>query len=309
MLRLRSVGLGRTLRILSGNLLNGSAEIGPFLEQVEELRVDVLALQEVCPRSADAMVDTLSEALPYGEIDPDHDCVGMALMARHPGVVRRIPMTWGFGQVIEIEVGAGQGAGNARAVSGGGAGAGVSGAVSAARVDRAAGAGRTVEITNLHIAAPHMFVPAPGLYLRWRQWQELRGHLGESGAEVDAPAPARSTSVDSLVDSPADSANKSAPVSDEFAAPPPARVLVGDFNSTPYWPLYSRMASQFTDAAVAAAKRTGRSLRPTWGPWPGSPKLFRIDHGFVRGVEVEDFQVFEIAGSDHSALVIDLLLS
>jgi endonuclease/exonuclease/phosphatase family metal-dependent hydrolase len=57
----RGADVGRTLRIFSGNLLNGRAEMGPLLEQVEELRVDVLALQEVRPHSADAMADTLSE--------------------------------------------------------------------------------------------------------------------------------------------------------------------------------------------------------------------------------------------------------
>ena len=88
----------------------------------------------------------------------------------------------------------------------------------------------------------------------------------------------------------------------------PARVLVGDFNATPYWPWYRRMQSQFTDAAVTVAIKTGEPLKPTWGLWPGSAKVLRIDHGFLRGVDVEGFEVLEVLGSDHCALVMDLIL-
>jgi endonuclease/exonuclease/phosphatase (EEP) superfamily protein YafD len=90
------------------------------------------------------------------------------------------------------------------------------------------------------------------------------------------------------------------------STPRERRVLVGDFNATPWWPAYKRIASHLTDAAVEVAQVRGRSLRRTWGPWPGSPRCLRIDHAFVRGVRPADFQVVPIDGSDHDAIVIDL---
>jgi endonuclease/exonuclease/phosphatase family metal-dependent hydrolase len=90
------------------------------------------------------------------------------------------------------------------------------------------------------------------------------------------------------------------------ASPHRRRVLVGDLNSTPIWPLYRRLAARMHDAAVLAARRHGRSVEPTWGPWAGAPRLLRIDHALVHGVGVEDFRVVPIPGGDHSAIVVDL---
>lgn len=130
-----------------------------------------------------------------------------------------------------------------------------------------------VEIMNLHVAAPHMLSPLPGPVLRWHQGREFDAFLARA---------------------------------DQGTQPAPARLMVGDFNSTPGWPWYRRMASRFSDAAVEFAAKSGASTEPTWGPLPSGPKVLRIDHGFTRGLEVEGFEVLEIAGSDHSALVIDL---
>jgi endonuclease/exonuclease/phosphatase (EEP) superfamily protein YafD len=88
-----------------------------------------------------------------------------------------------------------------------------------------------------------------------------------------------------------------------------ARVMVGDFNSTPAWPLYQEIASQMGDAAVMAAKARGRKPLRTWGPTDRAPRLLRIDHGFVDGIAVEEFQVVPIPGADHNAIVLDLALS
>lgn len=60
---------------------------------------------------------------------------------------------------------------------------------------------------------------------------------------------------------------------------PEARVLVGDLNSSPAWPLYRRLNRMAIDAAAAAG-----TTRRCWGPWPGSPRLLRIDHAFVQGL-------------------------
>ena len=84
------------------------------------------------------------------------------------------------------------------------------------------------------------------------------------------------------------------------------RVVVGDFNSTPLWPLYRRMRGLMEDAAVVVARREGARPRRTWGPRPWAPRVLRIDHGFVSGVAPEGFQVVRIPGSDHSAVVLDV---
>lgn len=78
-------------------------------------------------------------------------------------------------------------------------------------------------------------------------------------------------------------------------------VLVGDFNSTPAWPAYRRLAESIEDgvAAIGAHRRT-------WGPWSWFPRVLRIDHAFVRGARVVSARQVRIAGMDHSALVVDV---
>lgn len=82
---------------------------------------------------------------------------------------------------------------------------------------------------------------------------------------------------------------------------PQSRVLVGDLNSSPAWPVYRRLAALATDAAVVAG-----AARRTWGPRPASPRMLRIDHAFVRGVKVIDAQLINVAGSDHRGLLVEL---
>jgi endonuclease/exonuclease/phosphatase (EEP) superfamily protein YafD len=132
-----------------------------------------------------------------------------------------------------------------------------------------AGARIELEILNVHVEAPHSTWDS--LYRRRGQLRGLVRHL--------AAAPAR------------------------------RRVLIGDLNATPLWPLYRRLAARLTDAAAAAAHRHGRSVESTWGPWAWAPRVLRIDHAFVDGVAVEDFRVLPIAGSDHSAIVIDIAVA
>lgn len=271
--------MGQSLRILSANLMNGGADPDAFANLVTSLAVDVLAVQEVSYEQA----GPLAELFDHGEIDPNHDYIGMGLLCRYPVTLERIAMTWGFAQTVRLEVGDGH------------------------------QLNEPVEITNLHVAAPHMHSPGLGLYLRWRQARELDAYLvaadrrselrsEERGAQKRRESTSKSSATNAR-------AGQGAPLRPDSARlPGPARLLVGDFNSTTYWPWYRRMASQFTDAAVAVAAKTGTSPKATWGPWPGSPKLLRIDHGFLRRLEVEEFEVFEVAGSDHCALVMDLTL-
>lgn len=125
-----------------------------------------------------------------------------------------------------------------------------------------------LELLNVHIHAPHNS-PA------WRSIARRRGQLRGLVRHIEA-------------------------------APQRRRVLVGDLNATPLWPMYRRLTAHLTDAAVAAAQRRGVAPRPTWGPWPSAPRLLRIDHALVHGVAVEDFHVVELIGGDHSAIVVDL---
>ncbi len=127
-----------------------------------------------------------------------------------------------------------------------------------------------LEILNLHVLAPHS-------RLKWQSLQYRRGQLRGVVRHLEA-------------------------------SPQRRRVLVGDLNATPLWPVYRRLAARLTDAAVAVARRHGRVVERTWGPWPSGPRVLRIDHAFVHGVAVEDFNVVRVPGSDHSAIVVDIAL-
>jgi endonuclease/exonuclease/phosphatase (EEP) superfamily protein YafD len=133
---------------------------------------------------------------------------------------------------------------------------------------RPSGARLEIEIINIHVRAPH-----------WRpfflSWVHRSGQVRGLERYLDA-------------------------------SPPRPLVLLGDFNATPRWPAYRRLATRLTDAAIASARRHGRIAQATWGPWPDSPRLLRIDHAMVRGLEVEDFQVVPMTGGDHCAIVVDL---
>lgn len=128
--------------------------------------------------------------------------------------------------------------------------------------------GDPLEIINVHITAPHV-LPV------WRTVRHRRGQLRGLERYLDT-------------------------------VPRRRRVVVGDLNATPLWPVYRRLVARFTDAAVEAARRNGIRPRETWGPWSGAPRLFRIDHVLVSGLAAHDVRVMPLRGSDHSALVVDL---
>lgn len=129
------------------------------------------------------------------------------------------------------------------------------------------GLSRPLELVNVHIQAPHALSPFPATWVRHRQVVGLERYFADH--------------------------------------PSDARLMVGDYNATPHWPVYRRMARIFSDGAIQCAQREGRAVEPTWGPTPESRRLLRIDHAMVRGVEVENFRVIDIPGSDHSGLLFD----
>ena len=83
-------------------------------------------------------------------------------------------------------------------------------------------------------------------------------------------------------------------------------VLVGDLNATPLWPVYRRLSVLLEDAAVVHAARQGRRPERTWKLRIRGPRLLRLDHGLTRGVQVHDFQVLPVLGSDHFGILVEV---
>lgn len=83
------------------------------------------------------------------------------------------------------------------------------------------------------------------------------------------------------------------------------RVLLGDFNATlDHHELRRLLSRGYVDAADA----TGDGLRPTW-PTTGRRPPLTIDHVlFARPIKVNRFSLHTIPGSDHRALIAELLL-
>lgn len=124
-----------------------------------------------------------------------------------------------------------------------------------------------IDLINVHFQAPHSIRPFPAYRVRGKQVAALERF--------------------------------------DDAYPSPARVLLGDFNATPAWPLYRRLAKRFEDGAVQSAKKEGRRVEASWGYSAQSRRLLRIDHTMVRGVDVENFRIIDIPGSDHSGMLFD----
>ena len=90
------------------------------------------------------------------------------------------------------------------------------------------------------------------------------------------------------------------------ASPERARVLVGDLNATPLWPLYRRLATRLEDLPALHARRSGRRPARTWPRGLGRLRLLRIDHCLARGCELARVEVLDLRGSDHCALLVEL---
>ncbi len=125
-----------------------------------------------------------------------------------------------------------------------------------------------LEILNVHIQAPHSGWPWATLALRRRQVEGVTSYLS--------------------------------------ATPSGHRVVMGDFNSTPLWPAYRRLRRFAEDVVASHGARTGTRPRRTWGPWPGAPRLLRIDHVLAVGPRVLHAETVEIEGSDHHGVLLDV---
>jgi endonuclease/exonuclease/phosphatase (EEP) superfamily protein YafD len=85
------------------------------------------------------------------------------------------------------------------------------------------------------------------------------------------------------------------------------QVLCGDLNATPMWPAYRRLRRHYQDGISEAEAHQGRRPARTWAPLRKGPRLLRIDHVLVSGLRVTTVETVRLDGSDHLAVVADLV--
>jgi endonuclease/exonuclease/phosphatase family metal-dependent hydrolase len=85
-------------------------------------------------------------------------------------------------------------------------------------------------------------------------------------------------------------------------------VMAGDMNASPSWPLYRRLAERWDDLVAQVYADSEEGPAATWAWRSGWPRLLRIDHVFGMGVRADTTHVIPIRGSDHAAVVVDLVL-
>lgn len=85
-------------------------------------------------------------------------------------------------------------------------------------------------------------------------------------------------------------------------------VVAGDFNATPMWPAYRALRASLHDGVRDSDRTERRRSKRTWAPRPGWPGMLRIDHMFVKGVELTEVEVSPVIGSDHRAVTATLKL-
>jgi endonuclease/exonuclease/phosphatase (EEP) superfamily protein YafD len=93
----------------------------------------------------------------------------------------------------------------------------------------------------------------------------------------------------------------------QWCAGPTPAIVAGDFNATLD---HSVLRAAISGCEDAAAQR-GAGLVPTWGPTPRTRGLLgpQIDHVIANdGIAAETFEVHDITGSDHRAIVTRLRL-
>ena len=116
--------MGPKLRVLSANLWNGRALPDAFAELVSAMDVDVVAVQECTPEQAEA----LCQVMPYGLIQPSY-VGGMGIALKRPGDVERVELPKRPAYCVQLTP------------------------------ENWPGLGQSVEIVNVHFAAPHIFRP------------------------------------------------------------------------------------------------------------------------------------------------------
>jgi endonuclease/exonuclease/phosphatase (EEP) superfamily protein YafD len=83
------------------------------------------------------------------------------------------------------------------------------------------------------------------------------------------------------------------------------RVLAGDFNATLDHAAFRELLDR---GYVDAAEEAGEGLSPTWSTWPYGPPI-TIDHLLADGRSaIVSYAVFDLPGSDHNAILTELVL-
>lgn len=125
-----------------------------------------------------------------------------------------------------------------------------------------------VQIVNVHISAPHLwpYFPHPV-----RRSEQLRRLLEDQQRNAQTP-----------------------------------HAIFGDFNASPAWRVYRRMAERYTDGAHASSLNGGAAA--TWPriPFLGINGLLRIDHCFLWKLGIRQLRRVAIPGSDHFGLLAEL---
>jgi len=224
----------RSLRILSANLCGGRADAAAFAELLIRSEVDIAALQELTPATAEAV----ARVLPHGHLDPAVDSTGMGIAMRRTGDVRSVPLPFCSAQAAVLDP------------------------------SQWSVLDQTVEVMNVHFSNPLRQPPWRTSAQRTQQRRVVEAWLAEPGKP---------------------------------------RVVVGDFNASPLWPLYRRLARRGEDVMSTVARRNGSRPEPTWSPlWSGRRRLLRIDHALATHLAALSARVVHVSGSDHSAILFDL---
>jgi endonuclease/exonuclease/phosphatase (EEP) superfamily protein YafD len=92
---------GRTLRVMSVNLLAGNDDAGAVRAQIEAESPDVLLLQEYTPRWRTALEPLLGADYPHRTDALRDDCFGMAVWSKRP-IRREGPLELGAGTVPQM---------------------------------------------------------------------------------------------------------------------------------------------------------------------------------------------------------------
>ncbi|MGM1060924.1 endonuclease/exonuclease/phosphatase family protein [Saccharothrix sp. Mg75] len=221
----RPVGVGRSVVVMSANLLVGKAVAEDVVAAVRERAVDVLALQELTPAMvADFERAGLARELPYRHFVDEPGGSGSGIASRYPLTPRALtpPSTLRqAGALVDLP-------------------------------------GDDVEVLSVH-PLPPVVEAGP------EAWQRDLAGLPER--DLNAPV----------------------------------RVLAGDFNATLD---HVGMRRLLNGGYVDAADQVGAGLAVTWPAGALWPPPVAIDHVLVDNrCPVDSFEVVDIAGSDHRAVV------
>ena len=85
--------------------------------------------------------------------------------------------------------------------------------------------------------------------------------------------------------------------------PEPRAVLAGDLNASAGHPGFRGLLRTMDDAGEAS----GRWLVRTWPHGRRVPPFVALDHVLTRGLAVESFEAVRVPGSDHDAILVDLV--